>query len=152
VIHHRRDGRGSDSSRDLARNSLVGYNNHEYCREGVGWLTSRRDRANKIAEIRLQYLIDVYDKLAHTANRTPTPETSSDFERAIEKIQLFGSPEEVALVHKLQSDWNTVQPDGKPRANIDPLLFALRNRLRNELGLARVDSKIIWFRVMGGAQ
>jgi hypothetical protein len=38
----------------------------------TSWLSSRRDRANKVAEIRLQYLIDAYDRLAHSANRTPT--------------------------------------------------------------------------------
>jgi hypothetical protein len=65
---------------------------------------------------------------------------------------LFGSPEEIGLVHKLQNEWSTAHPDGIPRANVDPLLFALRKRLRNELGLAPVHSNIIWFRVLGGAK
>ena len=118
----------------------------------TSWLTSRRESQNKAAEIRLQYLIDAYGKLAHSSSRNMTDQDAFNFETAIEKIQLLGSPKEIELVHQLREEWQKPQPDGRPRASADPLLFELRRRLRDELDLPRVESPIVWIKPKGGAQ
>jgi hypothetical protein len=55
-----------------------------------------RDHKNRENEARVAYLVDAYDKLALYANRVvPTPELNRMLEIAVEKIQLFGTVEEI---------------------------------------------------------
>jgi hypothetical protein len=123
----------------------------------VGWfatssLTSERDYKNKQREMKIEYLVDAYDKLALSSNRELTPEFATMLEIATAKIQLFGSPQDIVLLHKFLDEWTESGKAGRPRRNLDALLFALRNSLRNELTLPEVDTQIRWIRPRGGAQ
>jgi|HubBroStandDraft_6_1064221.scaffolds.fasta_scaffold1064554_2 hypothetical protein len=114
-----------------------------------------RDHKNREKETRIAYLVDAYDKLALYANRVPTPEFSRMLEIAVEKIQLFGTAEEIGHLHAFLDEWAQTAAAGRARASIDPLLKALRNRLREELALAPVPAdrdNIRWIRPEGGAQ
>jgi|ERR1700722_2046907 len=114
-----------------------------------------RDHENREKEARIAYLVDAYDKLALYANRVPTPEFNRMLEIAVEKIQLFGTAEEIGYLHSFLDEWARTAAAGQPRASIDPLLKALRNRLREELSLPPVPSdrdNIRWIRPDGGAR
>lgn len=114
-----------------------------------------RDHKNREDEARIAYLVDAYDKLALYANRKPTPEFNRMLEIAVEKIQLFGTAEEIGLLYAFLDEWARTATAGQPKANIDPLLKALRNRLRADLSLPPVPSdrdNIRWIRPEGGAQ
>jgi hypothetical protein len=81
-----------------------------------------------------------------------TPEFARMIEEALARIQLYGSPNEITLVHSFLAEWEATGRQGQPRASLDPLVFALRNALRKEMGQPAVDSQVKWIRPMGGAQ
>jgi len=115
-----------------------------------------RDHRNREKEARVVYLVDAYDKLALYANRTPTPEFARMLEIAVAKIQLFGTAEEIGLLHAFIDEWARSEAAGpRPKGSVDPLLKALRNRLRDELSLPPVPAdrdNIRWVRPEGGAK
>jgi hypothetical protein len=73
-------------------------------------------------------------------------------EIAVAKIQLFGSPDEIRTVQDFLQEYGQPQPDGISRADLNRLLFLLRNSLRERLALQKIDSPVHWFRPFGGAQ
>jgi len=123
----------------------------------TGWwvtscFTSQQDMRNTQRAQKLSYLIEAYDQLALASNRAPNEEYARMIETAVARIQLFGTPDEINAVHKALDDWSKPEPDGRPRASLDPVLFLLRNSLREELALPPVASNIRWIRPLGGAQ
>jgi hypothetical protein len=118
----------------------------------AGWyvadgLTAARDRSNKQREIRVQYLIEAYRRLALASQRPPQSSYFRDMEAAVADIQLFGSPSQVREVTAFLDEF---QKNGK--ASLDPLLLDLRNDLRVELQLSVQDGPVRWFRPEGGQE
>lgn len=113
----------------------------------LGWyavhrLDAQRDLRNKRRDLRLEMLIDAYRGLAGSGNRSITPETAKEMERAIDSIQLIGTPEQVALAQRLGKEF-------ADRHKIDwqPLLLELRSLIRRELDLESVEATLVHFRV-----
>jgi len=106
------------------------------------WLSVRRDRANKRRDLRVQYLIEAYRRLAIGSNRTP-PSSShlNDIESALEDVQLFGTAVQVEAAHELAG---SVAERGEAMA--DTLLTLLRDDLRKELRLEAISSRRIFLR------
>lgn len=106
-----------------------------------------RDRANKLRDIKTQFLIETFKKLANAANRTPTVHSKyfEDIESSLADIQLFGTPEQVKLV---VNGIKAYKSNGKKIA-LDAILFSLRNELRKELKLNKVSDSVYWLRIEG---
>jgi hypothetical protein len=99
------------------------------------WLSVRRDRANKRRDLRVQYLIEAYRRLARATNRTLTsPEYFADLDSAIGDIHLFGSADQIAAAQKFAR-----QLAEDRVASLHELLSILRDDLRRELKLERVE-------------
>jgi hypothetical protein len=108
----------------------------------AGWLSSRRDSANKRREIVVQHLIDAYKILTQEiGHRDTTVESITKFENLLSEIQLFGSREQVDIARKLS---NQTAQEGV--STIDPLIENMRDALRKELGLESVEGVTIWCR------
>ena len=109
----------------------------------VHWLTRRRDYANKLRDIRLQYLIEAYRRLCDASDRqlTPANEHAHGLESAIADIQLFGTD---AQVEKLKIFLENYAADGS--AALDDVINDLRNELRNELDLSRLPGNVQFMR------
>lgn len=61
------------------------------------WLAVRRDRANKRPDLRVQYLIEAYRRLATaTEHRDTDAAYFAELDSAIVDVQLFGSPSQIA--------------------------------------------------------
>lgn len=117
----------------------------------AGWLVvdrqnRRRDRENKLRELRTTYLIAAYRDLADGSQRPFA--IGSPFLRKMESafadIQLFGSKAQVSMVAVALEEFSKTS-----RAPLDPLLNDLRNELREELHLEPVQENVIWFRPEG---
>lgn len=112
---------------------------------GIGsYLNSKRDRENKLLDIKLNYLIDAYRKLANSSQRTTNYEYFKfDMESAISDIQLFGSKEQIELLNNAIIDLNKYNAG----LDVDPILNSLRNDLRKEINLDTINSSVNWIRV-----
>jgi len=106
----------------------------------------RKNHKNKIEELKLSYLIDTYKKLANASNRKPFKDSPyfKELESAIADIQLFGTEDQINLVHNFANEFRE-----KNAASTDNLLFDLRKKLREELNLSKIDKKIVWVRFEG---
>lgn len=104
-------------------------------------LTSRRDRANRRSEMRIDYLLNAYRSLAAASNRDGQRSASDAraFEQALDDIQLLGSSEQAERAAQL-----ALTMAAKGGASADDLLKALRDDLRAELDLAALpDSPVL---------
>jgi hypothetical protein len=115
----------------------------------LGWfivnqLNSTRDRENKLRDIKIEYLINAYHNLANSSMRKPSSGYFRQMESAVADIQLFGTPSQISKVHQFLKEFSK---DGK--ASMDPLLDDLRNELRDELNLPRIEENVQWFRPEG---
>jgi hypothetical protein len=113
----------------------------------LGWIivhyfTSRRDRKNKIREIRIQYLIEAFRKIGLAAQREKADTFFSELESAFHDVQLFGSEKQINILMEFMDEYKE-----KKTANIDLLLNELRNALRKELSLSPIKKGIKYFRV-----
>ncbi|MBI5519557.1 MAG: hypothetical protein HY916_05815 [Desulfovibrio sp.] len=114
----------------------------------VGWIVGHkfnveRDRVSKRHDLRIKYLIDAYRRLESAALRPEQDfEHKLNFESAIADIQLLGDQSQIKELFSFLEAYK--KNDGS--ALIDPLLEALRNELRTELGLNDAPHKIIVFR------
>jgi hypothetical protein len=96
------------------------------------WLSVRRDRANKRRDLRVQYLIEAYRRLATSTNRQETDTAYfASLDSALVDAQLFGSEGQIAAVQEFAK-----QLAEQREAQLDKLLSSLRNDLRKELKLA----------------
>jgi hypothetical protein len=102
------------------------------------WLSVRRDRANKRRDLRVQYLIEAYRRLATATERKETnAEYFADLDSAIVDVQLFGSAHQIAAAQKFAK-----QLAEHRMAQLSELLASLRDDLREELKLERVEGSI----------
>lgn len=113
-----------------------------------GWHKEKeKDREFKVRE----YLTNAYTKIAMGVQRIPTPSNftpvelkekniklQKDLEEAIAIIQLYGTENEIKLVHEIIL--NT--------PNFDSLLNLLRQRLRKELNLRKTNKDIKSYRLI----
>lgn len=112
----------------------------------VGWFAAHRlnvakDLAAKRRDLRIQYLLEAYRRLEGAAHRSDE-QKRKEFESAIADIQLFGNPDQIALVHQLIE---SMANDGFVSYN--PLLEGLRKALRHELAIQPTDLPIKIFRM-----
>ncbi len=106
----------------------------------AGWLSSRRDTANKRSDLVVQHLIDAYKILTQEiGHRETSIESITMFENLLSEIQLFGSRKQVKLARQLS---NQTAHDGV--SEIDSLVEDMRNSLRKELGLEPVEGATSW--------
>ncbi|MDO5638237.1 MAG: hypothetical protein Q4G28_00010 [Neisseria sp.] len=114
----------------------------------IGWivvhqLNIHRDRKNKQADLRLQFLLEAYRRLEFSANRdiVSSEEFMRNHESAIADIQLLGNSEQISAILKYI---NNHARNGS--ADISNVLELLRQELREELNLSNEKEKIVVFR------
>lgn len=95
-----------------------------------GWhkshqLTSERDQRNKRRDLRLTMMLDAYRALANSAHRPLVGDAALEVERALESIQLLGTPKQIDLAQRLVRDFAEHQG-----VDWQPLLVELRTSLR----------------------
>lgn len=117
----------------------------------VGWhtvdnLAAKRDRANKQRDLRIEYLISAYSKLANASWRDPKPKSQyfADMETAMADIQLFGTDSQIENAKTMMNEF---QKTGS--SSLNELLRDLRNDLRREMDLPEIEGKVQWFRPEG---
>src|SRR5262245_47962855 len=128
----------------------------------IGWwvvhrLTVDRDSRNREAQMVTGYLVETYEKIANYGNIDPEKLDKADWvafarmlETAVAKVQLFGTPEQIRLLHDALDQWaETEKRTGKPSISVDAMLFDLRNDLRKRLSLCAVNSPVRWVRPLG---
>ncbi|MFL6210515.1 MAG: hypothetical protein ACJ74W_16785 [Pyrinomonadaceae bacterium] len=115
----------------------------------LGWfiahvLTRNRDRANKLRDIRLQYLIEAYRRLGDAAMRhlPSEPEYAQRLESALADIQLFGSITQVEKLKKMFEDYAANE-----EGSLDEVINDLRDELRKELDLLPISGNVQWLRI-----
>jgi len=110
------------------------------------WLNAGRDQRNKQREIRLQYQIETYRRLALAVHRKPESGSKyfRDLEAATVDIQLFGTESQIREVSAFLQQWKA-----QGRGDLDDLLKDLRNDLRKELQQPPVPGNVQWFRPEG---
>lgn len=111
----------------------------------VGWFAAHRfsasrDRANKRRELRTERLIEVWCQLERSRVRQGGSNLA-ELESAVAEVQLFGTPAQVDLVRRFATEMAA-----NDSASPDDLLEALRDDIRNELGLASLGGPILWLR------
>ena len=116
-----------------------------------GWfivhqLGNERNRINKHRDIRIEYLISAYRRLANSSQRHPKGGSPyfRDMESAIADIQLFGTQSQIDQVYTFLKEFKAT---GK--GPLDDLLNNLRNDLRKELSLSEIEGNVRWFRPEG---
>lgn len=106
------------------------------------FFTVRRETESKRREQRVGYLVAAYRGLSKANNHPRLWEVAGDLEQAISDIQLFGTPEQIRLAQRFGDELAKQQA-----ADLDPLLFELRNSLRKELGQRPVPGRVLWLKV-----
>lgn len=114
----------------------------------IGWIVVHqlniyRDRKNKQADFRLQFLLEAYRRLEFSAHRDigSSEEVMRNHESAIADIQLLGNSEQISAI--LEYTNSHVRDNG---ADISDVLELLRQELRAELNLSNEARKIKVFR------
>jgi len=112
----------------------------------LGWIvahyfTSKRELKNKQREIKVEYLIEAYQKLENCIQRQPKA-VGKDLESVVANIQLFGSEKQIELAKKIAND---ISKSGS--ADLESLLKSLRTDLRKELQLSNNDSNVQFLRM-----
>jgi hypothetical protein len=106
------------------------------------WLSVRRDRANKRRDLRVQYLIEAYRRLAIATERKDiNADYFADLDSAIVDVQLFGGADQIATAQRFAK-----QLAEQRMAQLSELLASLRDDLRQELKLERVEGSIVVLR------
>lgn len=110
-----------------------------------GWIvahyfTSKRDVSNKKREIVLNYLIEAYFILTNdlTEEGVINQEKAKKMEKIVSQVQLFGTKEQVRIIKKWLSN--------KGVGDLAPLFNSLRDDLRKELGLDKIEDNVQWAR------
>lgn len=99
----------------------------------------KKERETKRREEIVRFLVTAYEDLESAAHREPFP--GAQVERAVAKVQLFGSVQQADLARAFATEFATTGT-----GDLDALLEALKADLRSELGLRRDDSRTIYFR------
>lgn len=113
----------------------------------IGWVvanyfTLKRDRESKRRDITLEHLIKTYRTLEHEiVHRELNDDTHQKLELVITDIQLFGLEEQIILAKKLANDIAK-----KDEFWLDDLINSLRDDLRQQLGLKKIEGNVTWLR------
>lgn len=102
-------------------------------------LAAWRDRANKRCEYRVGYLIKVFRglrKLSHKKQEN-VPLATDELDKLLSDIQFLGNDAQIKAALKLGE-----QMVKERAADLGPLMTALRNELRRELGMPRTKEPI----------
>lgn len=117
----------------------------------IGWfvahrLAANRDRDIKHRDIRMDYLIKAYQRFANAACREPKPKSPyfRDMESTVADIQLFGNESQIKKVEIFLKEFAEGGMGG-----LDAILNDLRDELREELGLSKIEGSVRWFRPEG---
>jgi hypothetical protein len=106
------------------------------------WLSSVRDKKQRLREMRIKYLIDAY-RVFTKANRHPRLyEIADQLEQAVADIQLFGSPDLIELTKKF-----TFEMAAHKTASLDDIQQVIRAYLRKELGEKVIQDKMFWLQI-----
>ena len=103
------------------------------------FLSLRLSLKEKRRELILTYLISAYTDLENSTHR----QLGEELERAIATIQLFGTTKQIDLARNASREFSKNQG-----ANLDELLYDLRNSLRRELALDEYKDGITHLRVI----
>lgn len=108
-----------------------------------GWLVSQAQarRATR-SNMRINYLLDAYRRLARSGNRPLTSGTAQDIEAAIQDVMLLGSPSQVKLAEQFGRQFAN-----EKGADLVPILMDLRSSLREELLLEELPPTYFDLRV-----
>lgn len=115
----------------------------------LGWIvahyfTNERNRIAKRREISLEHLIKAYRILAdEIAHREQIDERK--LEAVITDIQLYGSKEQINLAKQLADEVAK-----QTHFELDPLINCLRDDLRKELQLPKIEGNVKWLRFSKG--
>jgi hypothetical protein len=104
--------------------------------------TIHREIESRRREQRIGYLVAAYRGLSKANNHPRLWQVADELEQAISDIQLFGTPEQIRLAQQFGEQLGKEQ-----EAELDPLLFELRNSLRKELGQKPVPGRVLWLKV-----
>ena len=115
-----------------------------------GYINSCNDKNNKLREVKINYLLDAYSKLANASQR-PAFDSShnADVESAFSEIQLLGTKEQILIIDTILMNSQNHIVNGRYSLPIDQIINPLRISLRKELNLESVDGNINWIRLMG---
>ncbi len=135
-------------------------NGHEYLRLAitlimafigfwvVNYLDYKREKDNRLKEMRIKYLIESFTKLSNASTRDSSAVSyQRDIESVVSEIQLFGTKEEIQILQTQIDSCIAIQK--KTRAtilNLDPLLNEFSNSLAFELKMDTIQSNVQWFR------
>ena len=111
----------------------------------AGWyivhlFATKRDRKNKQKELIINYLIEAWRKLEYASNRKDVNAVEY-VEKPIADIQLFGTKKQIELAIKIANELAETRG-----TNLIELLTELRQDLRRELNLEKIDTPIKVFR------
>jgi hypothetical protein len=112
-------------------------------------MTRRREHEKKLADLRIQHLIDSWRKIekASAIDHSPASKDRKNspydgLEDAVASIMLLGTEKEVELARKFSRELAE-----KSTSSADELLNALRASLRVELGLKSVTEMNVFLRM-----
>ena len=113
------------------------------------WLNSRREQVTRRREARIKAIEKAYLRLAGSSNRPLNDDVINDLETFVAELQLYGTPDQLLLMQRLVDQF--IHPTSDGRVDFDPLLIALRDSLRTELQLERVEGAVWWLRIAKGS-
>jgi hypothetical protein len=113
-----------------------------------GWrkshqLAAERDQRNKRRELRLSAMLDAYRALASSVHRPDSDFGNAivEVEKALQSIQLLGTPAQIALVQRLLQEFGR-----NGTTDFEPVLLELRTSLREDLALEPVTGRLLFLR------
>ena len=109
-------------------------------------LAAKRDRINQQRDLRIEYLINAYSKLANAIWRDPKPGSPyfTDMETAMADIQLFGTESQIEKAKEVMDEFQRTK-----YGPVNELLRELRDDLRQEMDLSKIKGNVQWFRPEG---
>lgn len=103
------------------------------------WAVSRQ-LAEQKKKMRVEYLASSFRSLMMFSNNPRKHEGAEHLREATIAIQFLGNKSQVEMLHGIVDE--LLKPNGK--AELDPLLASLRDELREELNLEKVEGNIYW--------
>ena len=109
-------------------------------------LTEHRDVSAEQRSQRVGYLVTAFRVLAN-ASHADLPSIRKEVEQAVSDIQLFGSAQQIELVHAFCDSFAEQAEQPTFAVELDPLLASLRDSLRRELHEEPATGPIYWLRI-----